>query len=133
MDHRDLSLPRFCVPLILKDKEDVLGKIILGALASYAGYQLIKITSSGWSDSGKGSVLAASAKRKRQERDIKVHTVLDEVTFFLSCLLVPIKLYIHFIQILPTKDMKDATKALVSPYLSATEISKLINAKKIRI
>lgn len=113
MDHRDLSLPRLCVPLIIKDKEDVFGKIVLGFIASYTGYYLIKTTSTSWKNSTKSSALTTTAKSKRKERDNKGHNVLNEI--------------------LPTKDMKDTTKGLTSPFLSAYEISKLMNAKRIKI
>ena len=80
MNHQELNLPRFCVPLILKDKEDFIGRTVLALIATYTGYQLYKITSSSLKDSSRCNDLRIIAKKRRDERNSKRHQVLDEVS-----------------------------------------------------
>ena len=80
MNHQDLKLPRFCVPLILKDKEDMIGKVVLALIATCTGYQLYKFTSTNWESNSKRNSLMTKAKNRRVERDSKNHEVLNEVS-----------------------------------------------------
>ena len=80
MNHQDLKLPRFCIPLILKDKDDMIGKVALALIATCTGYQLYKFTLSSWEITSKSNSLVTRAKNRRVERDLKNHEVLNEVS-----------------------------------------------------